>query len=67
MSNVIRLIDFTVVIRDSQHWTEEHKEQLANTNDSSADFVYGRLRHYVIKAAREYASNNPDLFIGDIV
>lgn len=63
MSATLCHIHWGVLIEDHDHWSQEHKEEVAEANaEGYADWVLDKLTEAMEKAGNKFIKNNPDLF-----
>lgn len=68
MSATLRLLDWSVVVEDIDHWTAEHVAAAdAEPGGGYDDWVVDQLRDSMHEAGQRFIQEYPDLFRGDLV
>lgn len=73
MSDTLRRLDFSVAVRDSEHWSAEHlAECLADERADPNSFGYddwaiAPLERVMEDAGNAYIAAHRDLFRGDLI
>lgn len=56
-------VNFTFVVADSEHWTEEHRQACHESDAGAYDtWVCARVNEVAEAAIKTYMETNPDLF-----